>query len=69
MTYPYPYSTLEGTDATGFHEFAASQEVVEMATAMKDRLCDLIAGGSELKRDIYNAADQAALDAIVDSPT
>ena len=62
FTYPYPYPTL----ANGYHDFADEAAVVAMTQAMEDRLETIITGGSEKKRDLEDAATQAALDAIVD---
>jgi uncharacterized membrane protein len=59
----YPYPTI----TNGYHSFVNEAAIVAMAQAMEDRLEAIITGGSALKRDLEDAVDQAALDAVVDS--
>ncbi len=64
LTYPYVVPTLTDID---YHEFADEAEMLTAADAAESTVKGHIASGAALKKQIVDATDQAALDAIVDS--
>lgn len=64
LTYPYVIPTLTDTD---YHEFADEAEMLTAAGVAESTVKGHIASGAALKKQIVDAADQAELDAVVDT--
>lgn len=62
FSYPYPVATLDNN----YYLAADEAEMILIATAARDRRSWAVATGVALKKPIKDAADQAALDAVVD---
>jgi len=63
LTYPYPVATLDNA----YYAAADAAEMVTLATAALTRKGWAVGTGALLKKSIEDAADQDAVDAIVDS--
>lgn len=63
LSYPHPVCAIDNT----YHDAADEAEMITMATAGMTAKASALVTGGDLKKQIDDAADQAAVDAIVDS--
>jgi hypothetical protein len=66
LSYPYKVPVMSNS---GYYTATDEAAMIAVADAMRDRIADVVEGGAVLKADIWDAADQAALDAVVDTRT